>query len=122
MTADSGRCPRCSSDRVVAGDLHGGNVTVHFDLRGLRLSRALTGSLPLVAREDPTVAPAPNAHACCDCGLVWSELDATELRFRLREGGSDEIKARLGLDRAPPTPDGRPVFPRRGGRDRDAAG
>src|SRR5262245_61454664 len=124
MTADSERCPRCSSDRVIAGHASGANGPAGFCFGELRLSHSLKGSLP-IGRSDAAAAAAagtPNAHACCDCGLVWSEVDATELRFRLREGGTAEIKHRLRLDQAPPTPDGRPVFPRRGGRDPDAAG
>ena len=122
MTVDLERCLRCSSDRVVAGHLLGGNIHVGFHFGGLRLTKALSGSLSLGGPDRTAEAPVASARACCDCGLVWSDLDATELRFRLREGGTDETRRRLRLDEAPETPEGRPVFPRRADRNHDPAG
>ena len=118
-------CPRCGSNRVVGGHIAGGNIIIHFAPDGLgflaQLAGAFTSALPLGGRGAATAGRAGFAVACCDCGLVWSELDASELRSRLRESGTDEIKARLELDNDTPTPDDRPVSPRRGGRDRDGA-
>jgi hypothetical protein len=35
--------------------------------------------------------------ACIDCGLVWSEVDAQELREIITKGCSEYTKAGLGL-------------------------
>ena len=68
-------CLRCSSKSVVGGLL--GESARFYPLRGF--FKAVLGQ-PVFVREQ-------HAHACLDCGLVWNDLDAGELRRNIRKFG-----------------------------------
>jgi hypothetical protein len=67
-------CLRCSSRKVVRGDLEAARF---YPLRGML--RSLLGT--------PVILQNPHSHACLDCGLVWNEVEPAELRKNLRTYG-----------------------------------
>ena len=83
-------CPKCQSRRVVEGKhfnwIAGGSAQ-YFQPKELRL---LCGSSHIRIKKS-------GFHACADCGLLWSEVDATKLQSLLSESGNKAVKARLGL-------------------------
>jgi hypothetical protein len=83
-------CPKCQGARVVEGKhfnwIAGGSAQ-YFQPKELRL---LCGSSHIRINKNGFLA-------CADCGLLWSEVDAKELRALLSESGGKKVKARLGL-------------------------
>jgi hypothetical protein len=83
-------CPKCQSARVVEGKhfnwIAGGSAQ-YFQPKELRL---LSGSSHIRIKKSGFLA-------CADCGLLWSEVDATELQSLLSESGDKKVKTRLGL-------------------------
>lgn len=90
MSSSITACPRCSSRRLVRGELFGDGGTRfkadHVTLSALRLG----------------VTVAPSARACAECGFLWSEVGAHELRTHLGRLATPEVKA--WLDEKPDRP------------------
>ena len=86
-------CPRCQSPHTVAGQLLGE--------RGRALGfkpvsvRFWTFKPTMVALSAPPLL-GPNATSCTACGLVWSEVDPTQLRDVLRAAGTEATRAHFG--------------------------
>jgi len=82
------KCPACQSERVVEGknfNLLGGGSTHYFRPEGLR---------KLVSSADVKVNG--GFCACCDCGLLWSQVNAKELTGLLERSGTERTVKRLG--------------------------
>ncbi|MBI3880614.1 MAG: hypothetical protein HY301_11205 [Verrucomicrobia bacterium] len=83
------KCPACQSERVVEGNnfnLLGGGSIQYFRPKGLRM---------LVGSADVKVTA--GFCACCDCGLLWSQVNAKELTRLLKQSGSEKTAKKLGL-------------------------
>ena len=75
-------CPKCGSRRTVAGQLHGGNIQLHFEPnRGFRWSSLLSKHLYL-GRTAATV--------CAECGLLWMDFPKASLAEKIRRWGTPE--------------------------------
>ena len=86
----SSTCPKCQSARIVEGrhfNWIAGGSAQYFQPKQLRL---LSGSNHIRIKKSGFLA-------CADCGLLWSEVDVTELQRLLRESGNKAVKTRLGL-------------------------
>lgn len=72
------KCLQCQSERVTKGKLvePRNGAPAQFRPECLR-SRALT------LNQGPDIQP--EAHACLDCGLVWSTTDKAELASFMRK-------------------------------------
>jgi Zn-finger nucleic acid-binding protein len=82
------QCPRCVSGKLVPGglgEMEAGRLAL-FEPKGLR-----TWDL----RLKPGVRTQIPIRACLECGLVWTELSAQELRDFLRKHGSEETQQLL---------------------------
>lgn len=87
-------CPRCGGNRVVPGKT----------MNGLGYWRGLGGTLfrpfglqRLMFLFNPTIAVRDPIQACLDCGLMWGDLSARQLRQTIIGMGSHELKRHLGL-------------------------
>ena len=81
-------CPACGSDRSVQGHLNGGGVAVAFVPEGLRYAPRGGGRVPMQRV----------VRTCSECGLVWTMLDAVELRERLDAAGTDDTRRWLASE------------------------
>jgi len=77
----------CASRRRQALQLDCGGSAQYFQPKELRL---LCGSGHIRIKKSGFLA-------CADCGLLWSEVDATELQTLLSQSGNKAVKTRLGL-------------------------
>ena len=78
------RCPECGSAEVVDGQLSS-EYQPRFLLKGLRWFSLYRP--PSLTRD--------LFSACLSCGLVWSHVNAAELRAILDSKGSAHLKAAL---------------------------
>lgn len=78
MTSDA-PCPRCSSKRVVEGQI--------IDLLGVAISFR-----PRKTSWNSLVVPIEWITACSECGFVWSEISTEHLRYVIAGCGTDEAK------------------------------
>lgn len=98
MTQRAPQCPGCGASDVARGRLNDGRPGT-FSPEGLRFWTLTLGMLPLQDRSDPgSPTPTTIAHACTACGLVWSHVDPERLRTVLRDAGTEDTRAKHGLD------------------------
>jgi hypothetical protein len=84
-------CPKCQGSRVVEGkhfNWIAGGSPQYFQPKELRLF--CSGSAHLRIKKSGFLA-------CADCGLLWSEVEPSELQSLLSKSGDKKVKARLGL-------------------------
>jgi len=82
------RCPRCGKELLIQGS---------FETRGwvgVQPKELRPFSLSLQFSE---VSLCSEPTACASCGLVWAELDPSQLRLKLDDLGNDDVRRRLGL-------------------------
>lgn len=72
------KCPQCQSERVTKGEIvmPGRRFNPIFRPDGLRF-------FTLTLSEGTSLTD--QAHACLDCGLVWSKTDKAELNAFVRK-------------------------------------
>ena len=91
MSTKSPVCPRCANSQVARGAFRGERGSAYaFRPVGLRFWTFRPKAVPLLPRG----LWEPNAMGCLACGLVWSEVDAVQLRTVIERAGTDETLTR----------------------------
>ena len=83
------KCPKCQSSKVVEGK--------HFNWMGGGPQYFKPKELRVLTIANHIAVKKRGFWACTDCGLLWSEVDAGDLRRLLAQNGSKALKARLDL-------------------------
>jgi hypothetical protein len=78
------KCPECGAAEIVDGYVS--SELLQFRPTGLRWFSLY---------QAPTLARGQVLSACLSCGLVWSRLNATELRAIVDAKGGSKLKAAL---------------------------
>ena len=84
------QCVRCKSKRTIAGRVLGqldAGGAFAFRPKGLKPIR-LPGADVRLPRE---------MLACCDCGLIWVEVNPSRIQRVVSTKGKKALKSRLGL-------------------------
>ncbi len=84
-------CPKCKSRCVTTGHLYddGPPIFGFFRPEGLRsFTFTLNGGVPLKSAE---------LQSCLDCGLLWGQLAASDLRYFIEKHCTDEAQTKCGL-------------------------
>ena len=82
-------CPRCQSAKTVEGK--------HFNWIAGGPQYFQPKELRVLASASHIPVKKMGFLACADCGLLWSQVEAGDLRKLLAQSGSRSLKARLGL-------------------------
>ena len=79
------QCPACGAPNAIRGHLKDGSPGT-FSVEGVPLHA--NGMVPLVDRSTPG-APgmSATAHACAQCGLVWTHVDLDRLQVAVSKRG-----------------------------------
>lgn len=83
-------CPRCKSEKTISGRCLGQmdyGLGLVFRPEGLRFL-SVTGT-------DLAISDRPSA--CTECGLLWQEVSAEDLKRIIARKGKKETKEQLGL-------------------------
>lgn len=83
-------CPKCQSSRVAVGHLHGDMVASDAVFRpdGLRsFTFTMQGG----------VSPQTTFQACLDCGLLWGQVEKSDLREFIEKHCTKAAKEKCGL-------------------------
>ena len=89
MVTNIPKCPRCNSDHSVKGCILGqGDAGLGFVFRAQSL-KALS-----VLGTDLSIPK--QAFACCDCGLMWLEMNAKKLTKIIKTKGTDQLRKQIG--------------------------
>ena len=83
-------CPKCQSNRVAVGHLHGEFMASDAVFRpdGLKsFTFTIAGG----------VHPPTSIEACLDCGLLWGQVEKSELLHFIEKHCTKEAQAKCGL-------------------------
>jgi hypothetical protein len=83
------RCPNCGASTVTEGRFTIGSRdygSSHFEPAGMRL---------FSVRWTRGVAIAEGVHCCLSCGLIWTNVDAEQLRSYIERYGNQYAKGGL---------------------------
>ena len=76
-------CPACGTPNAIRGHLKDGSPGT-FSVEGVPLFAI--GMVPLIDRSTPGApAMSATAHACAECGLVWTHADLDRLQVAVRK-------------------------------------
>jgi len=82
------KCPACGCDKAVSGCF-----IAQIGERGIRHVFRPDGLKFLRLSGDIRVQDGERFTACSQCGLLWSSLDAAELRAVMRKHGKEDAKS-----------------------------
>ena len=89
MAMNISKCPKCDSEHTVKGSILGqGDVGLGFAFRvqSLKALRFLGTDLSIPKQ----------AFACCDCGLLWLEINAKKLTNIIQTKGTAKLRKQIG--------------------------
>ena len=89
MAMNIPKCPKCGSTHTVKGRILGqGDAGLGFVFRAhsLKALRLLGTDLSIPKQ----------AFACCDCGLMWLEINAKKLTKIIKTKGTDQLRKQIG--------------------------
>lgn len=89
MTTTDAMCPRCTSRRIVLGEITRGRTIGPSEPFGFRAFAARFSSLRSGVRVQPSFA------ACAHCGLVWGQLSVERLLTHLETFPTPDVKTWL---------------------------
>ena len=90
MNSKKVECPRCNSMHVVQGSILGhGDIGLGFVFRPKSLKYLRFTSTDLTIPK--------NIYACCNCGLLWAEIDYKKLVKIITRKGTATLRKKIGL-------------------------